>query len=244
VDSGSVQPAESAAIDEAILEAHVSGEVPSTLHFYVRAVPTVSLGYFQKAREVLDMDAVVDRGVVVVRRKSGGSAIYTDPGQLIYALVVGERDLPRKGELSFEPVCSAIARAISSFGPDARFRPMNDVEVGGRKVSGSAQLRRKGSVLQHGTVLVNADVEAMDLVLMPDRTTPSSSTRPSDRVTTLAALLGSPPAMGVVKSRLAAELASTFAAGIEPGILSHNERVTVRRLVQRYYSREEWNRRI
>lgn len=243
VDSGLVQPAESAALDEAILEAHIAGEVPSTLHFYVRAVPTVSLGYFQKAREVLDMDAVAERNVAVVRRKSGGSAIYTDPGQLMYGIVVDERDLPRRGVGSLEPVCSAIARAVSSFGLDARFRPANDVEVDGKKVSGSAQLRRKGSVLQHGTVLVDTDLGAMDAVLRLDQAKTPSPACPSDRVTTLSRLLGRAPEMEVVKARLAAEIASSFSVVIEPGTTSPWERSTVSSLCERFYSRQEWNSR-
>jgi len=244
VDSGLVQPAESAAIDEAILEAHIAGEVPSTLHFYVRAVPTVSLGYFQKVQEALDMDAVAERRVAVVRRKSGGSAIYTDPGQLMYGVVVAEEDLPRRGVNSLEPVCSAIARAISSLGLDARFRPANDVEVDGRKVSGSAQLRRKGSVLQHGTVLVDTDLRAMDAVLKLDRSKTPSPARPSDRVATLAGLLGRAPEMEVVKARLTAEIASSFSVVIEPGTISPSESSTISSLCERFYSRQEWNCRL
>jgi lipoate-protein ligase A len=243
VDSGLVQPAESAAIDEAILEAHVAGEVPDTLHFYVRAVPTVSLGYFQKAQEVLDMDAVVDRGVAVVRRKSGGSAIYTDPGQLMYGVVVDEHELPRGGGRSLEPICSAIARAVSSFGLDARFRPTNDVEVGGRKVSGSAQLRRKGSVLQHGTVIISTDLDTMDSVLRMDRTRGQGVARASERVTTLSALLGFAPEVDQVKSRLASEVGAVFSSGLFPSGLTPGERERVRELVDECYGRPEWSMR-
>ncbi|MGQ9586799.1 MAG: lipoate--protein ligase family protein [Thermoplasmata archaeon] len=241
VDSGLVRPAESVAMDDAILEAHIAGAVPNTRHYDRRAVPTISVGYFQKVRESLDLYECTRRGISIVRRKSGGSSIYTDAGQLIYGLVVREMDLPEVRAKSFEFVCSAIARAISSFGVDAKFRPLNDVEVGGRKLSGNAQLRRKGSVLQHGTVIVDTDVCAMDAVLRLDRSKTPSIARPSDRITTLASLLGSVPDMELVKSRLSSEFARAFGVRFEKEGLVAMERETVRRLVEERYSRDEWN---
>lgn len=238
VDSGLVPPAVSAALDEAVLEAHSRGSVPDTLHFYVRSSPTVSVGYFQRAGESLDLDACRRLGVHVVRRGSGGSTIYTDQGQLIYGLVVRSDELPPTPEASFALVCGAVARAVSSFGVEARHRPVNDVEVGGRKVSGSAQLRRRGSVLQHGTILMDTDLAAMDAVLRgPGR-------RPSDRVATLASLLGRAPDMGEMKRRVRDEVGRTFGAAIEEGRLTDAERADVERLVAERYSRDEWNLRL
>lgn len=241
VDSGHVSPAESAALDEAILEAHVAELVASTLHFYIRSVPTISVGYFQKVSEALDLDACERRGVAVVRRKSGGSSIYTDSGQLIYGLVVGDDEVPQDRAESFKVVCSALARAISSFGVDARYRPMNDVEVGGKKVSGNAQLRRKGSVLQHGTVIVSTDLATMDSVLRLDLTKNPSISRPSDRVTTLAALMGNKPDMDLVKARVATELERTFRVKLERSSLVDFERSMVRKLVEERYGNKAWN---
>ena len=239
VDSGTVRPAESAALDEAILEAHSAGSVPDTLHFYVRSSPTVSVGYFQKAAESLDLDACRRLGVQVVRRGSGGSSIYTDRGQLIYGLVVRSEELPPTPEASFALVCGAVARAVSSFGVDARHRPVNDVEVGGRKVSGSAQLRRRGSVLQHGTVIMDTDLRIMDSVLRH-----GTGPRPSERVTTMAALLGEVPDVGEVKRRIRDEVARTFGVGMAEGELTAAEKRCVERLVAERYSREEWNMRL
>jgi lipoate-protein ligase A len=241
VDSGLVLPAESAALDEAILEAHIAGEVPSTLHFYVRAQPTISVGYFQKVSESIDAAEAERRGVAIVRRKSGGSSIYTDPGQLIYGLIVHEGELPASRSDSFRAVCSALAAAISAFGVDARYRPMNDIEVGGRKVSGNAQLRRKGSVLQHGTLIVDTDLEAMDAVLRIDRSKRSSVSRPSERVARLSSLLAKVPSIEEVKQSVTMEFSRSFEVEFERGTLTESESATVRRLVGEYYSRKEWN---
>ncbi len=239
VDSGLVSPAESAAIDEAILEAHSSGAVPNTLHFYRRHTPTVSIGYFQKVSESVDLDECRRRGVALVRRRSGGSSIYTDPGQLIYGLVVGDDDVPDELAESFKLICTAIARAVSSFGVDAVYRPLNDVEVGGRKISGNGQLRRRGSVLQHGTVIVDTDIANMDSVLRAPKR--SGIRRPSERVTTLASLLGRAPDMDLVKGAIAFEFGETFGAEFKASGLTRAESSLVERLVRERYGTDDWN---
>lgn len=241
VDSGLVSPPESAALDDAMLEAHNAGLVPSTLHYYVRDRPTVSVGYFQKISESIDEAEASRRGVAIVRRKSGGSSIFTDTGQLIYGIVVHESELPSGTGESFRIICSAIARALSSFGLDARYRPMNDVEVNGRKISGNAQLRRKGSVLQHGTVIVQTDTDAMDAVLKVDMSKNPSLSRPSERVASLSSLLGRKVMIDDVKDRITAELSEIFRVQFEKGVLIEPERAIVDRLVAEHYSRREWN---
>jgi lipoate---protein ligase len=234
VDSGHIPPAESAAVDEAILESHAEGLVGDTLHFYVRSKPTVSIGYFQKVKEAVDVAECARRGVRLVRRRSGGSSIFTDPGQLIYAVVLPASAIGT-GEGSFASVCVPVARAISSLGFDAKHRPANDIEVDGRKISGSAQLRRRGSALQHGTVLIDSDVETMDAVLR------SGDVKPSDRVTTLSRLTATKPSMDRVKMAIAGEIARSFSVSYERCELTAREQERIRELVDARYGRDEWN---
>ncbi|HEX9907230.1 MAG TPA: biotin/lipoate A/B protein ligase family protein [Thermoplasmata archaeon] len=241
IDSGMVQPAESAALDEAILDAHIDGLVPDTLHFYVRARPTVSVGYFQKISESVSLEGCRERGVAIVRRKSGGSSIFTDSGQLIYGLVLSESDLPQDRTESFRLVCSSLARAIASLGVEAVYRPMNDIEVSGNKVSGNAQLRRKGSVLQHGTVILDTDLKTMDEVLRPRDSRTRGHFIPSARVSTLRALTGTVPSMEHLKRAITSEIEATFDVKFERGTLTAEETASVARLVQEFYSREDWN---
>lgn len=241
VDSGVVGPAESAALDEAILECHSSGGAPNTLHFYRRSSPTVSIGYFQRVSDTVDLGECDRLGVSLIRRRSGGSSIYTDSGQLIFGLVVAASDLPRGREESFRLICSAVARGLASLGMDARYRPANDIEVGGRKVSGSAQLVSRGSVLHHGTILVDTSLENMDAVLRLDPGKNPRLARPSDRITTLSSILGSTPDMEAVKAGIAKEVAAAFMCDFEKAPLSPGEEDLVRKLVHERYGREDWN---
>jgi len=229
------------AIDEAILECHSEGLVWDTLHFYIRSSPVVSLGYFQKVSESIDLAECNRRGVHVIRRRSGGSSIYTDPGQLIYGLVVSGSELPPTTDRSFEVVCSALSRAIARFGVEASYRPVNDIEVGGRKVSGSAQLRKKGSVLQHGTVLLDTDLEAMDAVLVPAASGSGAKVPPSDRVTTLNRIANPCPSMAGLKRSIVDEMSHAFSAEFEESGLTAKEAELVERYVSEKYAREEWN---
>ncbi len=241
VDSGLVRPPESAAIDEAILEAHSEGRVLNTLHFYRRSQPTISLGYFQKVQEAVNLEECDRRGVALVRRKSGGSSIYTDPGQLIYGLVVSESELPGEHSEAFRVVCSALARAVSSFGLVAQYRPMNDVEIDGLKISGNAQLRRKGSVLVHGTVLLETNLETMDAVLRPRAVEEGTPKKPSERVTTLgASMTGVPPSMLEVKTAVASEFSREFDVEFLGSSLSEREKMLVSELVRERYGNSDW----
>jgi len=226
VDSGTVDPPRSVVIDEAILLARHERIVPNSLHLYVRDRPTVSLGHFEKEEEAIDIGAAKARNVAVVRRASGGSAIYTDPGQLIYALVLDDEIAPESPEEMFKKTCGGIIRGLELLGLKADFKPVNDVLVNGRKISGSAQLRRWDVVLQHGTMMVDTDVDLMFEVLRSRK-----KGRNKDSVTTLAKELGEVPTMDRVKHAMVEGISIAF--GMEPmnGVLSHFERKTIASLI-------------
>lgn len=241
VDSGFVYPAESAALDEVILEAHVAGLVPNTLHFYRRSVPTVSVGYFQRVHETLDLEECARRGVAVIRRKSGGSSIYTDQGQLIYALVVGERDVSFDRAESFKKICGVLVDALKGVGADAQYRPINDIEIGGKKISGNAQLRRKGSLLQHGTLIVESDLDAMDAILKIDPSKSAKIARPSDRVTSLTSALGRAVSFDALKDSIVNRMEAAFGSTLDSGPLIDWEKGFLLKIVRERYSKDDWN---
>ncbi len=226
VDSGTVDPARSVATDEAILMARHQRIVPNTLHFYVRDRPTVSLGYFEKEEEAIDVAAAQARNVAVVRRASGGSAIYTDPGQLIYALVIDDEIAPESLEEMFRQTCGGIVKALDVLGVKAEFKLVNDVLVNGRKISGSAQLRRWDVVLQHGTLMIETDVDLMFEVLRSRK-----RGRNKDSVTTLAKELGEVPTMDRVKHAMVEGISGAFGMTPMNGVLSHYEKKTIAALI-------------
>lgn len=157
-------------MDEAVLNLRVEGRVPDTLRLYVFKPSAATIGYFQKISESVDVDYATSHGIDVTRRISGGGSVYHDSnGEVTYSVV-----LPATGVLSdvaesYRIICGGIVEAIRILGGEASFMPVNDVVVKGRKISGSAQARRKGFLLQHGTLMYATDLDEAARVLRAPR---------------------------------------------------------------------------
>ena len=127
--------------------------------------PSVIVGRHQNTWEEVDTAWLAERGLPVVRRNTGGGAVYHDLGNLNFSFM---EYAPERGKVDFarylEPVCAALAR----LGVEARLTGRNDLEAGGRKISGSAQSLRAGRVLHHGTLLVALNFEDMVAALIVD----------------------------------------------------------------------------
>lgn len=242
VDSDLISPEESGARDEAILEARIENLVPNTLHFYRRDRPTVSLGYFQKVEKAVALDFCKSRNIKILRRVSGGSAIYTDSRQLIYAVVLKE-DLGSVPE-SYKKICEAIIHGLSFVGVKAKFKPINDILIESKKISGSAQLRRQGAILQHGTVLVDADFETMFGALkVPEaKFKPMGLKHPAQKMTSLRTE-GYDQGMEDLKGAVIRGFEKYFEVKIEKSEMITYEKELVKKLIAEKYGTDKWNLR-
>jgi lipoate-protein ligase A len=148
-------------LDEALMEA-VADSSPPVLRFYGWQPQAVSVGYFQGLPEEVDLEACKRHGVDVVRRVTGGGAVFHQR-ELTYSIIMKDTH-PLAGEGiqdSYRILCAALVRGLSILGLDSHFEPINDIITGGRKISGNAQTRRMGTVLQHGTIILDLDVDLM-----------------------------------------------------------------------------------
>jgi lipoate-protein ligase A len=182
-------------LDEALLEAVSRGASLPVLRLYGWDPPAVSVGYFQGIREEIDLDACKRRGVEVVRRISGGGAVFHH-AEVTYSIVMPLTH-PLAGTSiheSYEVLCTGIIRALELLGVPSRFVPINDIVSGERKISGNAQTRRMGCLLQHGTVLLENETDLMfELLRVPSEKLRGKLIRNvKDRITSLKALLGRP----------------------------------------------------
>lgn len=158
------------ALDEAISEAVAAGKAPPTIRFYRWQPSAVSIGYFQGLQEEVAMDVCEKLGVDVVRRRTGGGAVYHDfAGEITYSVIAAEGMFPKGIIESYHVICGWVISSLKNIGLDAQFHPINDILVGGKKISGNAQTRRGGVLLQHGTVLYNVDVDKMFSLLKVGR---------------------------------------------------------------------------
>ncbi|MFH1470632.1 MAG: lipoate--protein ligase family protein, partial [Candidatus Micrarchaeota archaeon] len=118
------------AIDEVLME---SSE--PVLRLYSWKPPAVSIGYFQNLGEEVDSEACGKLGVDVVRRQTGGGAVFHDE-ELTYSFI--SREFPKNILESYKWVCSGVIEGLATMGFGAEFAPLNDILVGGKKVSGNA----------------------------------------------------------------------------------------------------------
>ena len=225
IDTGLRSAAQNIALNRALLEARQAGEAPSTLRF-LRFTPSALLGYHQSAEQELDLDYCAANGIAVQRRITGGGAIYFDPTQIGWELYLHKSDLGT-GDMQriARRICEAAARGIGATGVAARFRPRNDIEVDGRKVSGTGGAFDGDALLYQGTLLVQFDVEKMLRVLRipAEKLSDKAIADARERVANLAALLGRVPQMEEVKAALAAAFAGEFGVIFTQGDLNPAE---------------------
>jgi lipoate---protein ligase len=231
--------AENMAVDEAIAAGIAAGTSPPTIRFYTWKPGAVSIGFFQRLHDEVDLETCAAKGIDVVRRRTGGGAVYHDEqGEITYSLIAPESLFSKDIRASYREICGSIIAGMASLGINAEFRPINDVTVNGRKISGSAQTRRQGVLTQHGTVLYRIDRDTMFSVLRPS--VKKLVDKPVDSFVK-SVTCASEEGCGSI-DRLYKALFTRFTTGKdwEPGRLSDTERTAVGRLVEKYRS-DAWN---
>lgn len=222
------------AIDEALIEN--IGDAP-ILRIYGWRPAAVSIGYFQSIKEEVDLEKCSKIGVDVVRRLTGGGAVLHE-FELTYSFIT--KQYPQNIMESYRWICEAIVVSINRLGFDASFVPLNDIVVQGKKVSGSAQTRRNGVLLQHGTLLLSVDVDKMFSILK----VPTEKLRDKiikdvkKRVTSL-----SGTTFDDMASSLKTSFATKFDAKLAADTLRTEEVIRARWLAEWKYSSKEWNLR-
>jgi lipoate-protein ligase A len=139
-----------------------------TVFMFWQTEKCVIIGRNQIAAAEIDLGAADSLGINIVRRSSGGGAVFSDLGNIMYTLVTpfNESDDPKKIER--EQFALPMARALNKMGVPAAVEGRNDITAGGKKFSGLAQYAIKNRLCTHGSMLYDADLEALARVLKPD----------------------------------------------------------------------------
>ncbi|MEE0063849.1 MAG: lipoate--protein ligase [Acutalibacteraceae bacterium] len=125
--------------------------------------PCIVIGRNQNAADEINGDYVRTRSLPVVRRMTGGGAVYHDTGNLNFSFIIN-------GEADRVELCRPVIDVLRSIDVVAEISGRNDILVGGKKISGTAMCSRGGRSLFHGTLLISTDLEAMSEALKPDET--------------------------------------------------------------------------
>lgn len=218
LDTGLRRAAENMALNRALLESHQAGTSPHTLRF-LRFTPCALLGFHQDVEQELRTDYCAEHGIDIQRRITGGGAIFFDETQIGWELYLDKQFLGTAdmGAIA-KRICEAAAEGISALGVDARYRPRNDIEVDGRKISGTGGAFDGESIMYQGTLLIDFDVERMLRVLRipAEKLSDKAIESARDRVANLKDLLGGNlPGFEQVQKGLAESFARAFGVTLE-----------------------------
>lgn len=198
------------AMTAAMVELHGVGKVHDTLRLY-RYPECVLIGRNQNAAELALCNS---RDIEIVRRITGGGAIYMDAGVVTFDLLTTANAGVNTATLSAQ-VCGSIARELAGYGVSARFRPDNDVVAGEKKLFGASGFADGKTLLYQGSLMVSPDLAAMgDTLGIPDLV---------DRVTTVAGLAKQAVTIEEMKNLLAQAIGNALGRPLEYGVLSRDE---------------------
>ena len=238
------EPAQSAALhmalDEVITQQVSAGERPATLRFWEWQESAVVIGRFQSLRNEVDADGAQRHGIRVVRRISGGGAMFIEPGNTItYSLSVPTTLVAGMSfQQSYEYLDAWVIRALRDLGIDAWYQPLNDITSSGGKIGGAAQARKGKAVLHHVTMAYDIDADKMLEVLRIGKE------KLSDKGTTSAKKRVDPirSQTGLARERIVAAMTAAFAAQapLTPVALDERTLQQARTLAQERFLSPEW----
>jgi lipoate-protein ligase A len=239
----------SQAVYHAVAECSDAGDAP-TLCVLLPDRPYVSIGYHQDAERVVDLGFCREQGLAVIRRRTGGGAVLLDRNQLFFHLVVPterltELRLPlRFGERYPRLIAPALA-AYRKLGVAAEFRPVSDIEVGGRKIGGTGAADIGEAFVFVGSMMLAFDHALMARLLRLAGARLREAVRDSivAQVTSLEQVTGKRPDMETVRVALLAGFGEQLGLELETGRLSGREEAKTKEL-ERLFASHRWLRRI
>ena len=160
-------PALHMALDDALVDEVSAGRRAPTLRIWEWASPAVVIGRFQSLRNEVDIDAARRHGIEVVRRISGGGAMFIEPGNTITYSIVAPLDMVEGMgfEQAYALMDAWVIAALGELGIQAWYQPLNDIASPAGKIAGAAQARRGKAVLHHVTMAYDIDADKMLQVL-------------------------------------------------------------------------------
>ena len=228
------------ALDEVITDAVAAGHRAPTLRVWEWAAPAVVIGRFQSLRNEVDEAAAARHGIDVVRRITGGGAMFIEPGNTItYSLSAPESLVQGMSfEQSYAFMDRWVLTALHSLGIDAWYQPLNDITSKSGKIAGAAQMRRGKAVLHHVTMAYDIDADKMLDVLrigrekLSDKATQSAN----KRVDPLRSQTGLP------REQVIARMIDTFRDlhGLQPDTVRADELERAQQLVLEKFATPAW----
>jgi lipoate-protein ligase A len=237
------------AIDEAVLTARIAERVPNTLRLYQWKPSAVSIGKNQNPQEQVYPEALRKHGVDIVRRISGGGTVFHDQaGEVTYSVTAKAASLGKDIPTVYQRICEAVTDALRLLGIPADFSQGNEkncpnLTVAGKKISGSSQTVKRGTVLQHGTLLLSVDLPLMFQLLQVKSadTCAQAAQIAAHKITSVQKELGHKVTAETAANALAQGFHAILKINLEPATLTPYETELAPKLYTRKYATNAWN---
>ena len=230
----STNPYYNMAFDEYCLE---SLPIDEPIFFLWQNKPAVIVGYNQEVNTEVNLDYLKEKGIDLVRRVTGGGAVYHDLENLNYTIVGRSEDLER----DYPEYAALMMKALQALGVPATLSGRNDILVEGKKVSGFAKRVCKNRLMVHGTLMYNVDVDVLTHVLNPSTTKLQSKGIASvrSRVANLCDYLPEIPDIQTFSQRLEEILSNNYTDTEYQ--LTETDLANIQRLTDKKFATWEWN---
>jgi lipoate-protein ligase A len=243
LDTPPMTAAENMALDEALLELKGRGRTPNTIRFLQFSPRAILVGFHQAIAEEVRAEYCRAQGIQINRRVTGGGAIFFDESQLGWEVSCdkGFFDLGFVNDRLFKTLCDPVVTALARWGLEAAFRPRNDIEIEGRKISGTGGTESEGAFLFQGTMLVDFDVDTMlrALRIPVEKLKAKEIDSVRERVTCLRWELGRVPPLEEIKGAIRSGFEEGLGIRLEPGGLTVEEEDLFREKLP-YFESDEW----
>jgi len=228
---------------ESVAEAVHRGESPNTLILLQPDRPYACLGYHQDIEKELDLDFLNEKGLPVIRRSQGGGATYLDSNQIFYQIIFKDSGVvSRDVERLFEKLLTVTVETYRRLGVPAMYKPINDVIVGGKKISGNGAGRHESATILVGNIILDLNYDLMARVLrVPDEKFRDKMAKSMvDWVTTLKRELANLPSVMEIKRVYVDVFQELLGVELYKGDSSLLERRIYEEETVPRYTSEEW----
>jgi lipoate-protein ligase A len=246
IDTGELTAAENMALDSIILELREENLVPDTIRFLSFNPHSALVGQFQSVEKEIRTSFCRDNSIDINRRVTGGGALYWDTKDVGWEIFASKNGVFKTGSIEnfYKIFCSAASNGINRFGIKSKFRPRNDIEVNGRKISGSGGTSIKDAFMFQGTLLVDLNIDIMlrALRIPVEKLKYKEINSLKDRVTWLSRELGYCPSREEIISKLLDGITEALEIEFYPGELTDLEKKKLSEKLQYFKSPSHINR--
>ncbi|MGQ9464765.1 MAG: lipoyl protein ligase domain-containing protein [bacterium] len=247
IDTGTLTAAENMALDELLLELRGKNKIPDTIRLLQFNPPAALVGFHQAVDQEIRVDYCKKMKIDINRRITGGGAIYFDKSQIGWEIIGDKKNFGCELANSrfFEKLSLPIINMLKKLGINARFRGRNDIEVSGRKISGTGGAEYNNAFLFQGTLLVDFDVDSMlrALRIPIEKLKRHEIDSLKERVTCLAWELGYIPDISMLKDMIKKSFQEVFDFHFVETRLSAMEMNLLENYAKKFVS-EKWVNRV